>query len=89
MAGARLVHALRLDEFDQTQLHRFIAVLTLRSSLHYDARSRLQHSAWYGRAIVRENLGHPQLDSKYAVDRHFVRSFLPPSTCKGGFGSSH
>src|SRR5580658_5995985 len=76
MSSARLVHPLRLDEFHQAQLHRFVSVRSLRAPLHHHARPGLQDSARNCRAVVRENLRHPQLDSQYAVDCHLALSFL-------------
>src|SRR5271168_2594936 len=83
MSSARLVHPLRLDEFHQAQLYRLVAIRGLRAALHHHARPGLQDGARNSRAVVRENLRHPQLDSQYAIDCHLVSSFLPPE-CSGG-----
>jgi hypothetical protein len=59
MAGQRLVHALRLDELDETELHGIVPVLIFRPPLDDDARARLQHRAWHCRAVVSKHLRHP------------------------------
>src|SRR5579859_3823395 len=74
MSGHGFVHPLRLDEFHQTQLRGFVAVLVRRPALHHHARSRLQHGAAHQRAVVGEDLRHPQLDSDNSVDRHLLFS---------------
>src|SRR6266566_1303598 len=70
MARHSLVHALRLDEFDEAQLHGVIAVFAFRAALDDHARSRLQHRASHQCAVWLEHLGHPQLDSENSVDCH-------------------
>src|SRR3989442_440416 len=77
MARHSLVHALRLDEFDEAQLHRVLAVLAFHAALHDGAWSRLQHRASHQRAVWLEHLGHPQLDSENSVDCHAVFLFSP------------
>jgi hypothetical protein len=78
VAGQRFVYALRLDEFDQTQLHRVVAIYVFRPPLDYHARSCLQNRAGNRGTVVGEHLRHAKFYSEYAVDCHFVRSFLPP-----------
>src|SRR5580658_6489583 len=80
MSGLGLVHALRLHKFNQAQLHRVVAVLVFRAALHHHARAGLQHRARNGRAVIGEDLRHPQLDSQYSVDSHVSRSFLTISS---------
>src|SRR3989442_1285121 len=77
MARHSLVHALRLDEFDEAQLHRVLAVLAFHAALHDGAWSRLQHRASHQRAVWLDRLSHPQLDSENSVDCHAVFLFSP------------
>src|SRR5207302_6852567 len=70
MAGHGLRDALWLHEFDQTQLHRVVAVGLLTAALHDDTRSRLQHRAGHGRAIVGKHPRHAQLDSDNSLHSH-------------------
>src|SRR5271156_884280 len=72
MPGLRLVHALRLDEFNQAELHRVVTVFIFRAPLHHHARARLQNRARHRRAVIGEDLRHSQFDSEYAVHCHFV-----------------
>src|SRR5215472_5531003 len=76
-----LIYALRLDEFDQTKLRGFIAVLVFRAALHHYTRSRLQHRAADQAAVFGEDLRHAQLDSDDSVDGHcFISRFRSMST---------
>src|SRR5438309_2306122 len=68
-----LVHALRFDEFYEPQLRGLVSVRLLRAALYHYARPRLKDGAPHERAVVDENLRHPQLDSDNSVDRHFPR----------------
>src|SRR5262249_49118886 len=76
MPGHGLVDALRLDEFDESELHCFVTVFFLGAPLHDDTRARLQHGATHQGAVVLEDLRHAQLDSDNSVDRHRVFSFF-------------
>src|SRR5580704_5262712 len=74
VSSQRLVHALRLHEFHQTQLRRVVAILRFGASLHHNTRARLKHRATYQVAVFREDLRHAQLDTDNSVDRHFLVS---------------
>src|SRR5215472_19015948 len=80
--GKSLGDPLWLNKFNQAQLHCIVAVLVFRAALYDDARARLQHSAQHYRAVVRKDQRHSQLESEYAVNRHFAsssfRSVLTP-----------
>src|ERR1700761_4826965 len=79
VAGAGLVHTLRLDEFHQAELNGVVSVLIFRAALDDHARAGLQHRARHRRAVFGEDLGHAELDTENSVDCHFVRSFLRKS----------
>src|ERR1700722_15407204 len=59
MAGQSLIHALRLDEFHQSQLHRVVSVFVFGPSLNHNARASLQHGARNRSAVFSEDLRHP------------------------------
>src|SRR6266404_5217456 len=79
----RLVHALRLDEFHETQLRGLVPVVLFRPALHHHARARLKNGAPDERAVFDEHLRHAQLDSDNSVDRHC--SFLSLAACLEGY----
>src|SRR6266403_81227 len=70
--GHSFVDALRLDEFHQAELRGFVAVLIHSAALYHHTWPRLQHGAADQRAVVGEDLRHPQLDSDNSVDRHLL-----------------
>src|SRR5215469_9970910 len=80
MPGHGLVHPLRLDEFDQAQLRRLVAVFVFRAALHHHARAGLQNRAADQAAVFGKDLRHAQLDSDDSVDCHcFVSRFCSMS----------
>src|SRR5713226_1659499 len=72
--GHGFVDALRLDEFHEPKLRGFVAVFVHRAALHDNTWPRLQHGAADQRAVVGEDLRHPQFDSDNSVDRHLLFS---------------
>ena len=59
-----LVNPRRLDELEQTELHRVIAVGGRRLPLDHHARPRFEQSDRHDLAIGPKNLSHPDLFSK-------------------------
>ena len=75
MPGHGFVDALRLDEFHEAELRGFVAVDSRGAALNDHARAGLQDGASNRRAVVLEDLRHPQLDSDNPVDCHACSLF--------------
>src|SRR5580704_2844610 len=58
MTRSSLVHALRLDEFHQTQLHGIVAIFISSPPLNDHTRTRLQNGARNGGAVFSKHLRH-------------------------------
>src|SRR5207244_11539235 len=59
-----LIDALRLDELDQTELNRIVAVRGRRLALHHHARPGLEQSNRHHLSIRPEHLRHSNLLAK-------------------------
>src|SRR5579859_3848326 len=64
MPGGRLIDARRLDELEQPQLDRVVAIGGRRLALHHHARPRLEQSDRNHLPVRPENLRHPDLFAK-------------------------
>ena len=76
-------HGLRqprfLDELDQPELGRFIAVARGRLQLRHDARTGLQYGHGTNLALAVEQLGHPDLFPKNSVQWHSLVLLIMPA----------
>src|SRR5262249_45332952 len=73
MTGHRFIHALRLDELDEPELHGVVPVGLLRLLLNDDARTGLNHRHGNNCSVVLEKLRHTDLFSQQSVN-HFACS---------------
>src|SRR5687767_193950 len=77
VAGRRLGGAARRILLDEAQLHGFVTVDLRRLRLHHDARSRLQHGGGLERAVLEEQLRHPDFLTDDSSDHGYLPCSLP------------
>jgi hypothetical protein len=70
MAGFRLVHPGRTNEFHKTQLDRLVAVRLLRLLLNDDTRAGFDHGDRNNGSVLIKNLSHPYLYSNQSINHN-------------------